>query len=391
MDTNQCIARHVAAVPPSGIRKFFDIANTMEGVISLGVGEPDYVTPWNVCDAAIHSIEMGRTHYTSNHGMAELRQAIVEYLESRFGVRYPAADTIITVGASEGLDLAFRTILNPGDEVLVPAPSYVSYEPGVRFAAGVPVPVETFEKDNFILTPENVEKAITPRTRAIVAPYPNNPTGAVMTREQIDAVMEIVRRHDLFVIADEIYAELTYGGRHASFAAGNEERTLLINGFSKAFAMTGWRLGYACGPKPIVDTMVKIHQYSILCAPIMSQVAGIEALEYEKRTDFKQVADMMRGYNRRRTFIVEKFREMGLSCFEPRGAFYAFPNITKTGLTSEEFCTQLLQEEKVACVPGTAFGAGGEGFIRCSYAASMKNIMEACRRMANFVARHSQA
>lgn len=385
MDCKQIIAKSVAAVPPSGIRKFFDIASEMEGVISLGVGEPDFVTPWNIRDAAIHSIEEGETHYTSNHGLLELRELIVQYMAERFGVHYPAADTLITVGASEALDLAFRAIIDPGDEILIPAPSYVSYEPGVRFSYGVPVAIETFEKDEFALTPKSLEKALTPKTKAIVFPYPNNPTGGVMTREQIDEIMPIIERHDLLIIADEIYAELTYGRTHASIAQGHEDRTVMINGFSKAFAMTGWRLGYASGPKPIIDAMVKIHQYTMLCAPIMSQKAGVEALKYEMHTDYAQVADMTRSYNRRRAFIVEKFREMGLSCFEPRGAFYTFPNISSTGLSSEEFCQRLLMEQKVACVPGNAFGVFGEGFIRCSYASSLDNLMEATRRMEVFI------
>ena len=379
------MASHVAAVPPSGIRKFFDIASDMKNVISLSVGEPDFVTPWNVRVAAISSIEQGRTHYTSNYGMMELRELISEYLSSRYHVQYPAEQVVVTIGASEALDLAFRAILEPGDEVLVPAPSYVSYEPGVAFCHGVPVPVETKEEDNFILTPEQIERVITKKTKAIVLPYPNNPTGAIMTREQLEAIRTVILKHDLFVISDEIYSELTYGQRHVSFAEGMEDRTLLINGFSKAFAMTGWRLGYACGPAPLIAAMVKIHQYTMLCAPIMSQVAGVEALRDEMHNGYSQVADMVRNYNRRRTLVVESFRDMGLSCFEPRGAFYAFPNIKSTGLSSEEFCKRLIFEKSVACVPGTAFGASGEGYIRCSYAASMENIIEALKRIREFV------
>lgn len=385
MNTEKLVASHVAAVPPSGIRKFFDIASDMKNVISLSVGEPDFVTPWNVRVAAISSIEQGRTHYTSNYGMMELRELISEYLSSRYHVQYPAEQVLVTIGASEALDLAFRAILEPGDEVLVPAPSYVSYEPGVAFCHGVPVPVETKEEDNFILTPEQIERVITKKTKAIVLPYPNNPTGAIMTREQLDAIRTVILKHDLFVISDEIYSELTYGQRHVSFAEGMEDRTLLINGFSKAFAMTGWRLGYACGPAPLIAAMVKIHQYTMLCAPIMSQVAGVEALRDEMHNGYPQVADMVRNYNRRRTLVVESFRDMGLSCFEPRGAFYAFPNIKSTGLSSEEFCKRLIFEKSVACVPGTAFGASGEGYIRCSYAASMENIIEALKRIREFV------
>lgn len=385
MNTEKLVASHVAAVPPSGIRKFFDIASDMKNVISLSVGEPDFVTPWNVRVAAISSIEQGRTHYTSNYGMMELRELISEYLSSRYHVQYPAEQVLVTIGASEALDLAFRAILEPGDEVLVPAPSYVSYEPGVAFCHGVPAPVETKEEDNFILTPEQIERAITKKTKAIVLPYPNNPTGAIMTREQLEAIRTVILKHDLFVISDEIYSELTYGQRHVSFAEGMEDRTLLINGFSKAFAMTGWRLGYACGPAPLIAAMVKIHQYTMLCAPIMSQVAGVEALRDEMHNGYSQVADMVRNYNRRRTLVVESFRDMGLSCFEPRGAFYAFPNIKSTGLSSEEFCKRLIFEKSVACVPGTAFGASGEGYIRCSYAASMENIIEALKRIREFV------
>ncbi len=385
MNTEKLVAENVVKVPPSGIRRFFDIASEIKDAISLGVGEPDFITPWNIRDAAIHSIEAGRTHYTSNHGLTELRELVVKYQKCRFHVEYSSKDTMITVGASEALDLAFRAVINPGDEVLVPAPSYVSYEPGISFAYGVPVGVETYEKDNFILTPENLEKAITPKTKAIVVPYPNNPTGAIMTRGELDAIIPVIKKHDLFIIADEIYAELTYGGKHVSIAEGLEDRTVLISGFSKAFAMTGWRLGYACGPKPIIDAMVKIHQFSMLCAPIMSQMAGVEAIKYEMSSGYKQIADMVRSYNRRRTLIVEGFRDMGLSCFEPRGAFYVFPNIQKTGLSSEDFCTELLREKKVACVPGSAFGASGEGFIRCCYASSMNNIIEALKRIKEFV------
>lgn len=386
MNTEQLIAHSVSEVPPSGIRKFFDIASDMKNVISMSVGEPDFVTPWNVCQAAIDSIERGETHYTSNSGMPELRALIEQYLAERFRVHYKPEQMLVTVGASEALDLAFRALLNPGDEVLIPAPSYVSYEPGVRFAHGVSVPIVTEEKDDFVIRPENIERAITPKTKLLVIPYPNNPTGAVLSAEDIVAIQSVALKHDLFVIADEIYAELTYGRDHVSFAEGFEDRTLLINGFSKAFAMTGWRLGYAAGPKPVIDAMLKIHQYTMLCAPIMSQKAGEEALRTEMHKNYYQVREMVRNYNRRRVFVVQSFRDMGFSCFEPRGAFYAFPNITKTGLSSEEFCRRLIMEQHVACVPGTAFGASGEGFIRCSYATSMENLEEAMRRIRTFVA-----
>ena len=386
MNTEQLIAQSVSEVPPSGIRKFFDIASDMKNVISMSVGEPDFVTPWNVCQAAIDSIERGETHYTSNSGMPELRALIEQYLAERFRVHYKPEQMLVTVGASEALDPAFRALLNPGDEVLIPAPSYVSFEPGVRFALGVSVPIVTEEKDDFVIRPENIERAITPKTKLLVIPYPNNPTGAVLSAEDIVAIQSIALKHDLFVIADEIYAELTYGRAHVSFAEGFEDRTLLINGFSKAFAMTGWRLGYAAGPKPVIDAMLKIHQYTMLCAPIMSQKAGEEALRTEMHKNYYQVREMVRNYNRRRVFVVQSFRDMGFSCFEPRGAFYAFPNITKTGLSSEEFCRRLIMEQHVACVPGTAFGASGEGFIRCSYATSMENLEEAMRRIRTFVA-----
>ena len=386
MNTEQLIAQSVSEVPPSGIRKFFDIASDMKNVISMSVGEPDFVTPWNVCQAAIDSIERGETHYTSNSGMPELRALIEQYLAERFRVHYKPEQMLVTVGASEALDLAFRALLNPGDEVLIPAPSYVSYEPGVRFAHGESVPIVTEEKDDFVIRPENIERAITPKTKLLVIPYPNNPTGAVLSAEDIVAIQSVALKHDLFVIADEIYAELTYGRDHVSFAEGFEDRTLLINGFSKAFAMTGWRLGYAAGPKPVIDAMLKIHQYTMLCAPIMSQKAGEEALRTEMHKNYYQVREMVRNYNRRRVFVVQSFRDMGFSCFEPRGAFYAFPNITKTGLSSEEFCRRLIMEQHVACVPGTAFGASGEGFIRCSYATSMENLEEAMRRIRTFVA-----
>ena len=385
MNTQELIAKSVKDVPPSGIRKFFDIASDMKDVISMSVGEPDFVTPWNVCDAAIKSIERGETHYTSNSGTPALRKLIKQYLAERFNVHYEIDQMLITVGASEALDLAFRALLNPGDEVLIPAPSYVSYEPGVRFAHGVAVPIVTEEKDDFVIRVENIEKAITPKSKVLVIPYPNNPTGAILTEEDVVAIQSLALKYDLFVIADEIYAELTYGGNHKSFAEGFEDRTLLINGFSKACAMTGWRLGYAAGPKPVLDAMLKIHQYTMLCAPIMSQVAGEEAMRTEINSDYKQVREMVRQYNRRRVFVVESFREMGFSCFEPRGAFYAFPNISSTGLTSEEFCRRLILEQHVACVPGTAFGQSGEGFIRCSYATSMDNLKEAMKRIRIFV------
>ncbi|MGI6664987.1 MAG: aminotransferase class I/II-fold pyridoxal phosphate-dependent enzyme [Christensenellaceae bacterium] len=386
MNPEKMVAKSIQILPPSGIRKFFDIASEMKDVISMSVGEPDFVTPWNIRIAAIRSLEQGETHYTSNSGMTELRELIVAYQKERFQVDYPVKDVLVTVGASEALDLAFRAVINPGEEILIPAPSYVSYEPGVKMAYGVPVPVVTTAEDNFIITPAQLEKAITEKTKAIVLPYPNNPTGAIMTREQLDALKPVIEKHDLLIIADEVYAELTYGSRHASIAAGYEDRVLLISGFSKAFAMTGWRLGYAMGPAAIIGAMLKIHQYTMLCAPVMSQVAGIEGLKSEMQAGYPQIEEMKRSYNKRRVFVLEKFREMGLPCFEPRGAFYVFPDVSGTGLTSEEFCTRLVMEKQVACVPGTAFGSSGEGFMRCSYAASMENIEEAMRRIKDFLA-----
>ncbi|MBQ4288484.1 MAG: aminotransferase class I/II-fold pyridoxal phosphate-dependent enzyme [Clostridia bacterium] len=384
MNYEKLIASSVSSVEPSGIRKFFDIANELKDVISMSVGEPDFVTPWNIRQSAINSIQMGETHYTSNSGTPRIRSLIKQYLSERFNVHYEPDQMLVTVGASEALDLAFRALIDPGDEVLIPAPSYVSYEPSVLFAHGVPVSIVTREEDDFVIRKENIEKAITEKTKIIVVPYPNNPTGAILSEEDIIDIQEIALKYDLIVIADEIYAELTYGRRHRSVAEGFEDRTILINGFSKAFAMTGWRLGYAAGPKPFINAMLKIHQYTMLCAPIMSQRAGEEALSNEMNKDYSQIAEMLRSYNKRRVFLVDSFRRLGYSCYEPRGAFYVFPNITASGLTSEEFCKRLLLEYHVACVPGTAFGKNGEGFIRCSYATSYENIQEAVRRIERF-------
>jgi aminotransferase len=385
--TERFISTTVAAVPPSGIRKFFDIASEMKDCISLGVGEPDFDTPWNVRESAIYALESGRTHYTSNHGSTDLRKEILKYMDVRFGLDYELNQCVVTVGASEALDLAFRAIMNPGDEVLVPAPSYVSYMPGVSFAGGNPVPMQLKEKDNFIITPESIESAVTDKTKAIVVAFPNNPTGAIMTKEQYEKITDIIIKHDLLVISDEIYSELTYGQAHCSIASLPEmkERTIVINGFSKAFAMTGFRLGYALGPKPVIDAMVKIHQYSMLCASVISQDAGCEALRSSISNGFVQVKKMAAEYNRRRKLMHSSLNEMGLSCFEPLGAFYIFPNISSTGLKSDEFCERLLYEEKVACVPGTAFGDGGDDFIRCSYASSLENLKEALGRIKNFI------
>lgn len=385
MKSEKLIAKSVREIKPSGIRKFFDIASGMKDVISMSVGEPDFVTPWNVRQAAINSVERGLTHYTSNSGLPELRRLIREYLNDRYDVHYDMNDILVTVGASEALDLAFRALIDPGDEVLIPAPSYVSYEPGVKLAGGVSIPIVTEEKDDFVIKPENIEKVITEKTKLIIIPYPNNPTGAILDKEDIIRLQDLVLKHDLYVIADEIYSELTYSRMHQSFAEGFEDRTVLINGFSKAFAMTGWRLGYAAGPKEIIQAMLKIHQYTMLCAPISSQYAGVEALSSEMNRDYSQIREMVRSYNRRRVFLVDSFRSMGLPCYEPKGAFYVFPNISPTGLSSEDFCTKLLLEKKVACVPGTAFGESGEGFIRCSYATSMLNLEEAVKRIRDFI------
>lgn len=379
----------IMAVPKSGIRKFFDVAATMPGAISLGVGEPDFVTPYHIRDAAINSLLDGETQYTSNWGLLSLREEIAYYMKNRFGVKYdPKNEILVTVGASEGIDLSLRVITNPGDEILIPEPSYVSYAPGVVFAGGTPVPMPTYEADAFALTPEAVEAAITPRTKAIILPYPNNPTGAVVGKKQLEKLAEVFIRHDLIVISDEIYAELCYSEEgHVSIASlpGMRERTFVLNGFSKAFAMTGWRMGYICAPAAFCDVMCKIHQYTILCAPRQGQVAAEQALRRGREDNYADVRRMRESYDQRRRLMVKSFREMGLSCFEPLGAFYVFPGIQKTGLSSEVFCERLLREHKVVCVPGTAFGASGEGYIRCSYATGLNQLMEALERMSAFV------
>ena len=389
MNYDKLLCQRVKAVPPSGIRKFFDIVSEMKDAISLGVGEPDFNTPWTINDAAIYSLRQGHTHYTGNAGLMELRVEIAEYMMRRFGVKYNPKDEIfVTIGASEGIDVALRTLLEPGDEVLLPDPSYVSYSPGVIFAGGVPVPVATKEEDEFRLTPEALRAAITPKTKALILPYPNNPTGAVMGREHLEAIADVLRGTDIFVISDEIYAELTYDGySHVSFAAidGMWERTITLNGFSKAFAMTGWRLGYACAPKEILSVMLKVHQYAIMCAPTASQYAAVEALRSGAESDYAAVRQMQRTYDRRRRIMLDAYNEMNLSCFVPRGAFYTFPCIKRTGLTSQEFAERLLREQKVAVVPGTAFGESGEGFVRCSYATATDKVAEAMKRMKAFV------
>lgn len=391
MNYDEIVCGRVRDVPPSGIRKFFDIVSTMKDAISLGVGEPDFGTQWTVSDAAIYSLRQGRTHYTANAGLIELREAVCDYVRARFGVSYdPKNEIFMTVGASEGIDVALRVLLEPGDEVLLPDPSYVSYSPGVIFAGGVPVPIVTREEDEFRLTPGALKSAITPRTKALILPYPNNPTGAVMDRRDLEVIADVLRGTNIIVIADEIYAELTYGGlKHTSFAAidGMRERTILLNGFSKAFAMTGWRMGYVCAPKELIKIMLKVHQYTIMCAPTAGQYAALEALRSGADTNYAYVAEMVRAYDRRRRIMLDAYEKMGLHCFEPRGAFYTFPCIRSTGLTSQEFAERLLREEKVACVPGTAFGESGEGFVRCSYATATDKVAEAMARMQRFVER----
>ena len=389
MNIKSFINPTVKNIPPSGIRKFFDIVGEMEDAVSLGVGEPDFVTPWHIREAAIYSLEQGETHYTSNRGMPKLCNAISMYMEKRFDLKYtPDEQIIITVGASEGIDLAMREMLTPGDEVLVPEPSYVRYSPCVSLAGGVAVGIKTSQKLKFKITASAIEDAITPKTRAIILPYPNNPTGGIMTREDLKPIVEVLKKHDIIVVSDEIYSELTYTNtRHVSIAEFPEmyERTIVLNGFSKAFAMTGWRLGFVCGHKDLVAGMLKIHQYTMLCAPIMSQNAALEALNHGLKYGFKQVEKMRRAYNRRRRMIVSSVRDMGLECFEPEGAFYIFPSIKSTGLTSMDFCERILEEEKVAVVPGTAFGPSGEGHIRCSYAYSIENIKIALERIERFL------
>ncbi len=376
-------------IQPSGIRKFFDIVRETEGAISLGVGEPDFVTPWKVRSAAITSLQRGYTQYTGNRGLPTLLQLVSRYLEERFGLQYDPKNILITVGGSEAIDLALRACVEQGDEVLIPDPAYVSYSPLVAMSDGTPVHVECREEDNFVLKPEYLEKAITDKTKAIILTYPNNPTGAIMTEEEFKAIAKVIIRHDLLVITDEIYAELTYGKKHASIASlpGMKERTVYIGGFSKAFAMTGWRLGFACAPKEVDEAMFKIHQYGMLCAPIMSQYAAIEALKDGLSDGFATVEEMRDSYDKRRKFVLHSLQEIGLHCFEPQGAFYAFPSVKSTGLTGEEFANGLLQQEKVAVVPGNAFGRFGENNVRISYATSMNALSEAFDRTATYLSK----
>jgi len=378
------ISQKVRSISPSGIRKFFDLLSSVEGVISLGVGEPDFVTPWHIREAATRSLERGYTMYTSNYGMLELRQELAKYLEHHYGVSYqPEREILVTVGVSEGLDLAVRAILNPGDEVIIPDPWYVSYPPCVILAGGTPVFVPVSKQNNFVLKAEDVEPLINKQTKAILIGYPSNPTGAVMSREELAEIAKLAQKYNLLVISDEIYARLVYGVEHTCFASlpGVKEQTILLGGFSKAFAMTGWRIGYIAANEQLIEAMLKIHQYTMLCVPTMSQMAAIEAL----RSGEDDVAKMVKEYDRRRRFIVRKLNEIGLPCFEPKGAFYAFPSIEATGMSSEEFAERLLMEERVAVVPGSAFGQCGEGFVRCCYATSLANIEEALKRMERFV------
>lgn len=385
MDYENIISEKVKGIKPSGIRKFFDIAASMDNIISLSVGEPDFKTPFAIRKAAIRTLEKGRTAYTANAGMVELRQEIVRYLKERINVEYdPISDIIVTVGGSEAIDLSFRAILNSGDEVLIPEPSFVCYAPLVTMAGGVPVTIETKAENRFKLTPEQLLEKITPKTKALVLPYPNNPTGAVMRRSELEAIAEVLRERDIIVISDEIYSELTFGGeRHVSISEidGMKERTIVINGFSKAFAMTGWRLGYAAGPAPIMKQILKLHQYGIMCSPTVSQFAAITALR-ECRSD---VEYMVSEYDMRRRLIVDGFNRMELPCFEPEGAFYVFPCIKSTGLTSQDFCQRLIYEKQVAVIPGDAFGDCGEGFIRVSYAYSINHITTALSRIKEFI------
>lgn len=378
------LSERIVDIPFSGIRKFFDIAAEMKDVISLGVGEPDFDTPWHIRDEGIYSLEKGRTAYTSNAGLKELKIEIAKYLERRFHVSYDYdTEMMVTVGGSEAIDMAMRAMLDPGDEVLIPQPSYVSYVPCATLANGTPVIINLKEENDFRLTAQELEEAITPKTKILVLPFPNNPTGAIMERKDLEAIAQVILKHDLYVISDEIYGELTYLEDHVTIASlpGMRERTVLINGFSKAYSMTGWRLGYACAPKIILEQMLKIHQYAIMCAPSTSQYAAVEAV---KNGD-SDVAEMREEYNGRRRYLMHRFREMGLSCFEPYGAFYAFPCIREFGMTSDEFATRMLQEKKVVVVPGTAFGACGEGFLRISYAYSLEKLKEALDRMESFI------
>ncbi len=383
IDYSRVLSNTIVDLKKSGIRKFFDILDSRKDVIGLTVGQPDFVTPWHIREAGIESLQKGKTYYTSNAGTPELRTEICNYLSRRFDLSYEPDETVVTVGGSEAIDLAIRAVVEPGDEVIIPTPCFVCYEPITRMAGGTPVILPTQAKDNFKLTPEALRAAITPRTKMLVLAYPNNPTGAIMTAEELEGIAAVLRDTNIVILSDEIYAELTYGRRHVSIAslAGMRERTVIASGFSKAYAMTGWRLGYLAGPLPLIDQMLKIHQYAIMCAPTTSQLAAIEAL----RNGDEDVSMMVAEYDRRRRFIYNGFHQIGIDCFEPEGAFYIYPNIGKFGLSSEEFCQRLLDNYQCAIVPGTAFGEDGEGFARVSYAYSVKHIEEALRRIGEFV------
>ncbi len=384
IDYSKILSRTVVGIKPSGIRKFFDIANTMEDVISLGVGEPDFRTPWQIRSAGIRSLESGKTRYTSNRGLEALREEVSRYVERKYSVSYtPETDILITVGGSEAIDAAVRALVSPGDEVIIPEPSYVCYEPITRLAGGVPVIINTKAENDFKLTPAELLEKLSPKTKALILPYPCNPTGAIMERSDLEAIAEILRERDIIVISDEIYAELTFGSEHVSIASlpGMQERTILINGFSKTFSMTGWRLGYACGPREIMQQITKIHQFAIMCAPTTSQYAAVEAL----RNGDAEVARMKEEYDIRRKIIVKGFNDLGLKCREPKGAFYAFPSVESTGMSCDEFCEKLLYSKRVAIVPGTAFGDSGEGHVRASYCYSVEHIKEALKRIGEFL------
>ncbi|TYQ12876.1 UNVERIFIED_CONTAM: aminotransferase [Acetivibrio alkalicellulosi] len=387
MNMSDMISPLVKNIPPSGIRKFFDLVNEMKDAISLSIGEPDFVTPWTVREAGIYSLEKGHTHYSPNAGFMELRKEICNYLKRRYGLSYnPEKEVVVTVGGSEGIDIALRSLVSQGDEVIIPEPSFVSYKPCAVFTGATPVIINLRDEDEFRLTPELLEKAITDKTKVLILPFPNNPTGAIMTREDLEKIVEVIKNRDIIVISDEIYSELTYSGEHVSIASFPEmkDKTLVINGFSKAYAMTGWRLGYACGHPDLIEAMYKVHQYAIMCSPTTAQYAAVEAL---KNAD-DEVKSMVKEYNRRRRVLVDGFRDAGLDCFEPLGAFYVFPCIKSTGMSSSDFCEKLLIEEKVAVVPGTAFGDCGEGFVRVCYSRSMDNIIEAIKRIKRFVERN---
>lgn len=384
MNYDQIISQKIQNIKPSGIRKFFDILEEMTDAISLGIGEPDFVTPWHIRDAGIYSLERGHTKYTSNAGMLELRREIANYLRRRFDLEYDYTNQIlVTVGGSEAIDLALRVLVNPGDEVIIPVPSFVCYGPLTEMAGGVPVYVELTAENGFRLTPEQLKAAITPRTKALVLPFPSNPTGGIMERRDLEAIAQVLEDNDIMVISDEIYAELTYGQRHVSPANLTQlyDRTVVVNGFSKSHAMTGWRMGYVCAPQPVVAAMTKLHQFGIMSAPTTSQYAAIEAM----RSGDEDIAHMREEYDSRRRYLVENLNRIGLDCFEPKGAFYVFPCIRSSGLSSEEFCERFLREEKVAVIPGTAFGPGGEGYVRACYASSMRDLTESISRLDNFL------